>query len=463
MVAVEVGVERGAHQGVQLDGFTFDQNRLERLNTQTVQGRRTVEHNRVFADHFFQNIPNFRHFLLDQFFRRFHGSGEALHFQFVENKRLKQLQRHFLRQTALVQTQVRTYGNHRTAGIVDTFTQQVLAEAATLTFDHIGQRFERTLVGTGHRFTTAAVVQQRIHCLLQHAFFVAHNDVGRVQFQQAFQAVVTVDDAAVQVVQIGSGETAAVQRYQRTQIRRQYRQHVHNHPLEFHAAALEGFQYFQTLGDFFDFGVRTGRFEFLVQNLDFGRYIQIAQQLTDAFGTHFGVEIIAVLFKLVVVVFFGQQLAALQRRHAGIGDHKGFEIQYTLNVAQGHVQYHTQAGRKRFQKPDVCNRSGQFDVAHALAANLGKGNFHAAFFTSNAFEFQAFVFTAQTFVVFNRAEDFRAEQAVALWLEGTVVDGFRLFHFAVRPRPDGFGRSDADFNGIKFFFHTRRLQGVKQV
>ena len=139
LVTVEVGVERGTNQRMQLNGFAFNQNRLKRLDTQTVQGRRTVQHDRMFADHFFQDIPNFRHFLLYQFFSSFYGSGQTLDFQLVENKRFEQFQRHFLRQTTLMQTQVRTYGNHRTAGIVHTFTQQVLTETTAFTFDHVGQ------------------------------------------------------------------------------------------------------------------------------------------------------------------------------------------------------------------------------------------------------------------------------------------------------------------------------------
>ena len=258
LVTIEVGIECRTNQRMQLNGFAFDQNRLKCLNAQTVQRRRTVEHNRMFADYFFENIPHFRHFLLHQFFRCFHSGGQALHFQFVENKRFEQFQCHFFRQAALMQTQVRAYGNHGTTRIIDTFTQQVLTEAAAFTFNHIGQRFERAFVGAGHGFAATAVIEQRIHRFLQHAFFVAHDDVGRVQFQQAFQAVVAVDHAAVQIVQIGSGETAAVQRHQGTQIRRQHRQHIHNHPFQLHARALERFQHFQALGDFFDFGVGTG-------------------------------------------------------------------------------------------------------------------------------------------------------------------------------------------------------------
>ena len=60
LVTVEVGVERGADQRVQLDRFTFDQYRFERLDAKTVQRRRAVQQDRMLADDFFENIPDFR-------------------------------------------------------------------------------------------------------------------------------------------------------------------------------------------------------------------------------------------------------------------------------------------------------------------------------------------------------------------------------------------------------------------
>ena len=43
LVAVEVGVEGRTHQRMELDGLAFDQDRLERLDAQTVQRRRAVQ------------------------------------------------------------------------------------------------------------------------------------------------------------------------------------------------------------------------------------------------------------------------------------------------------------------------------------------------------------------------------------------------------------------------------------
>jgi len=54
----------------------------------------------------------------------------------------------------------------------------------------------------------------------------------------------------------------------------------------------------------------------------------------------------------------------------------------------------------------------------------------------------ALVLAAETLPISYRAEDARAEQAVALRLEGAIVDGLRFGDFAVRPAPDFFRRSE---------------------
>src|ERR1700682_3877820 len=61
----------------------------------------------------------------------------------------------------------------------------------------------------------------------------------------------------------------------------------------------------------------------------------------------------------------------------------------------------------------------------------------------------ALVLAAETFPVGDRAENAGAEQAIALRLEGAVVDGFRLGHFTMRPASDLFRGRQADANGIK--------------
>ena len=96
------------------------------------------------------------------FFAGLDRRREAHHFELVEDERLEQLERHQLRQAALVQLQLRTDHDDRTARVVDALAEQVLAEAAALALDHVGERLQRTLVGAGHRLAATAVVEQRV-------------------------------------------------------------------------------------------------------------------------------------------------------------------------------------------------------------------------------------------------------------------------------------------------------------
>jgi hypothetical protein len=58
LVTVEVSVERGTDEWVKLDGFTFDELRFERLNSEAVKRWRAVQQNRTVADDFFELTPD---------------------------------------------------------------------------------------------------------------------------------------------------------------------------------------------------------------------------------------------------------------------------------------------------------------------------------------------------------------------------------------------------------------------
>src|SRR5690606_18968433 len=205
LVTVEVGVERRADERVQLDGLPFNQNRFESLNAQTVQRRCAVEQHRLFANDFFENVPDHRLVRVDHLLGGLDGGRQAHDLELVEDEGLEQFQRHQFGQTALVQLELRTHHDHGTTGIVDALTQQVLTETTALAFDHVGQGLELTLVGARHGLAAATVVQQRVDRFLQHALFVAQDDVGSLELQQTLETVVPVDDATVKVVQVGGG------------------------------------------------------------------------------------------------------------------------------------------------------------------------------------------------------------------------------------------------------------------
>ena len=98
------------------------------------------------------------------------------------------------------------------------------------------------------------------------------------------------------------------------------------------------------------------------------------------------------------------------------------------------------------------DRAGQRNMAHAFTADFRGGDFDAALVADGASVTHLLVLAAFAFPVFGRSENLFTEETVGFCLQGSVIDGFRLRHFPVRPFKDLFRRSDTDFHGIKFIY-----------
>src|SRR6185312_8932397 len=116
--------------------------------------------------------------------------------------------------------------------------------------------------------------------------------------------------------------------------------------------------------------------------------------------------------------------------------------------------------RQRLQEPDVGDRGGQFDMAHALAANPRQRDFDAALLADDALVLHALVLAAQALIVLDRPEDARAEQAVALRLEGTIVDRLRLLDLAEGPGKNLLRAGERNPDGIE---HLRRRLRIEEI
>src|SRR5262245_18428910 len=104
-----------------------------------------------------------------------------------------------------------THDDDGTTRIIDAFTEQVLTEATMFALETVGQGLKRTLVGTGDCFPATTVVKQCIDRLLKHAALVANDDLRRIKFDEALQTIVAVNDATIQVIEIRSRKTTAIQ------------------------------------------------------------------------------------------------------------------------------------------------------------------------------------------------------------------------------------------------------------
>ncbi len=333
-----------------------------------------------------------------------------------------------------MQFQLRAHHDHRTTGIVHALAEQVLTEPALLALEHIGQRFQRTLVGAGDHAAATAIVEQGVDGFLQHPLFVADDDVRRAQLDQALEAVVPVDDAAIQVVEVRRGEPAAVQRDERAQFRRNDRHDGQDHPFRLVAGKHEGFDELGALGELFQLQFGAGLTHLLAHLLHFFFQIHRGEDFADRFRADAGGEsVLAVLVDGFVILFLGEDLVLLKRGQARFDHHIAFKVEHALHILEGHVQEQGDPGRQGFQEPDVSHRRSELDMAHALAAHARQGDFNAALLADDALVLDALVLAAQALIVLDRAEDTGAEQAVTLGLERAVVDGFGLLHLAERP------------------------------
>ena len=278
---------------------------------------RAVEQHRVLADDLLEHVPDRALLALDHALGLLDGARQALGVQPRVDERLEQLQRHLLGQAALVQLQLRADHDDRAAGIVDALAEQVLAEAALLALQHVGERLQRALVGAGDDPAAAAVVEQGVDRLLQHPLLVADDDVGRAQLDQPLQAVVAVDDPAIEVVQVGGGEAAAVQRHQRAQLGRDHRHDRQDHPFRLVAALDEGLDDLQALGRLLLLDVRGGGGQLLAQLVGLLLQVDGHQHAAHGLGADLGGE--AVVAELVLQLADSRLPRAAGTASAGSG------------------------------------------------------------------------------------------------------------------------------------------------
>ena len=88
-------------------------------------------------------------------------------------------------------------------------------------------------------------------------------------------------------------------------------------------------------------------------------------------------------------------------------------------------------------------------MAEALATDLRERDFDAAFIADDAAVLHALVLAAEAFPVSDGSKDAGAEEAVALGLEGAVVDGFGLGDLTVRPGADLLWAGELNLDGVE--------------
>ena len=139
LVAVEVRVESGTDQRVNLDGVALDEDRHECLDAQPVQSGGSVEEHGTVFDHVFQDVPDLSPGPLDHALGVFDVGRYAQDHQAVHDEWLEQLKGHAFWQTALVHLEFGPHHDDGAPAVVYPLAQQVLAETSLLAAQQVGQ------------------------------------------------------------------------------------------------------------------------------------------------------------------------------------------------------------------------------------------------------------------------------------------------------------------------------------
>src|SRR5262249_33873286 len=190
-----------------------------------------VQQHRMLRDHLLEHVPDLRDHRVHVLLRGLDVLDRLALDEPAHDERLEELEGHQLREPALVQLQVRPRDDHRAARVGAALADQVLAERALLALEDVGERLQRAVSRARHRAAAAAVVEQRVDRLLQHALLVVHDDLRRAEIEQPLEAVVPVDHAPVEVVQVRRREAAAVELHHRAELRRGHPHRPQDHPL----------------------------------------------------------------------------------------------------------------------------------------------------------------------------------------------------------------------------------------
>ena len=276
-----------------------------------------------------------------------------------------------------------------------------------------------------------------------------------------FQAVVAVDDATVEVVEVRRGEASAIQRNERAKVRRDHRHFGQDHPLRLVAGMHEGLDDLQALGELL--GLQLGRrFRDLdLQPLGDRLQIHALQDFADRLGADHGGEGILTVFVLrAEIILLVQELTVLERGQARIEDDVGFEVEDALEILQRHVEQQADARGQRLQEPDVRDGRGERDVSHALAPHARQRDLDAALLADDALVLHALVLAAQALVVLDRPEDTRAEQSITFRLERAIVDRLGLLDLAEAPRQDLVGARDRDLDLVERLWLNDRAEEI---
>ena len=279
----------------------------------------------------------------------------------------------------------------------------------------------------------SAVVYKRVDGFLKHTFFVSDNYIGSFKLHHSFKAVVSVDNAPVQIVKVGGGEAAAVQKHHGADIRRNNGYNVKYHPFGAVSALSERFNHvkpFENLHSLLSLSAYKLGFKLFRKSVQ----IDFLKEKLYRFRAHSGAEIVLIALSHIVVFLFGEELTFCENSAlAGIGNDIFGEIKHLFKPFGRDIQHLPYTGGSAPEIPYMRNGSRKLDAAHTLSSDLAPCHLYAAALAGLSLKTDFLVFSAGAFPVLRGSENTLAEKAVPFRLLSAVIYGFGAVNHSVAP------------------------------
>ena len=157
------------------------------------------------------------------------------------------------------------------------------------------------------------------------------------ELKELAQTVVSVDNAAVKIIEVARCKASALELNHGTKLRRDNRKHVEDHPLGSVAALserLDNLKAFESLGL-----LLTACVLYLLAQLR-GELVEVdlGKKLLDSLGAHACPEIILIHQAVLVVILLVENLILFKIRCAGIDNDMHRKVENFLKVARRYIE-----------------------------------------------------------------------------------------------------------------------------
>ena len=182
------------------------------------------------------------------------------------------------------------------------------------------------------------VVYQRVNCFLKHTLLVLYDYFGSHKLRELFETVVSVDDPAIKVVQVGGCVSAAVKRNHRSDFRRDDGDNVKHHPFGLVSGATERFGNLKSLYDL-NFLLTRNVVELFFKLFGELFNVYLAEQFFYSLRSHADAEIVFVFFIHIAIFAFGKHLLLFKRSAARIENYILRKVKHLFKRAGRNVKH----------------------------------------------------------------------------------------------------------------------------